>query len=104
MARITEDQVAIAVLKILASRPNGRATVRMLRNAMPHYLTLSTDDRADSDTRTNEEIWEQQVRNIKSHKATVGNIFQQGLVVSVGRGVWELTAAGKAHMAVASAA
>jgi hypothetical protein len=75
MPRITEEEVADVVLQILASRPNGRATVRMLRNSLANYLTLSDEDRTDSDTRTNEEIWEQQVRNLKSHKKTVGKCF-----------------------------
>ena len=102
MARITEDEVALAVLQILASRPSGRASVRILRSSLPNYLTLSAEDRIDSDTRTNEEIWEQQVRNLKSHKKTEGNIFQQGYVVSVGRGVWQVTEAGKRRIAKAA--
>lgn len=95
MARITEDEVAEVVLRILAARPSGRATVKILKQEVPKYLTLSADDCVDSETRTNEEIWEQQVRNLKCHKKTVGNIFQRGAVVSVGRGVWQLTEAGK---------
>jgi hypothetical protein len=102
MPRITEDEVAEVVLKILASRSNGRATVRMLRQGLPNYLTLSAEDRTDSDTRTNEEIWEQQVRNLKSHKKTDGNIFQRGFVVSVGRGVWQITETGKRRIALAA--
>jgi hypothetical protein len=102
LPRITEDQVAYAVLQILASRPNGRATVKMLRDSLPNYLTLSAEDRTDSDTRTNEEIWEQQVRNLKSHKKTEGNVFQRGFIVSVGRGVWQITEAGKLRIAAAA--
>jgi hypothetical protein len=102
MPRITEDQVSHVVLQILAARPSGRATVRMLRIGLPNYLTLSADDRTDSDTRTNEEIWEQQVRNLKSHQLTVGNIFQRGFVESVGRGLWQITEAGRLHLAAST--
>ena len=102
MARITEAEVGNAVLQILASRRNGRATVRVLKDEMPSYLTLSSEDRVNSDTRTNEEIWEQQVRNLKSHKKTEGNIFHSGYVVSVGRGVWQITDAGRRRIAKAA--
>ena len=45
MSRITESQVGNAVLHILASRSNGRATVRVLKNEMPNYLALSAEDK-----------------------------------------------------------
>lgn len=102
MARITEAAVGNAVLHILASRPNGRATVRVLKDKIPSYLTLSAEDQIGFDTRTNEEIWEQQVRNLKSHKNTDGNIFHSGFVVSVGRGVWQITDLGRHRIAKAA--
>ena len=40
MARITEAEVGIAVLNILASRPNGEATVEVLKTELPKYLSL----------------------------------------------------------------
>ena len=94
MSRITESQVGNAVLHILASRSNGRATVRVLKNEMPNYLALSAEDKVSSDTRTNEAIWEQQ--NVD------GNIFHSGYVVSVGRGVWQITDAGRRRIAKAA--
>jgi hypothetical protein len=35
MARITENQVGIAVLNILAARPNGQGTVEVLKAELP---------------------------------------------------------------------
>jgi hypothetical protein len=102
MARITEAEVGIAVLNILASRPNGEATVEVLKTELPKYITLSADDQAASPTRTNEEIWEQQVRNLKSHEPTNGNIFHNGYVVVVKRGTWQITDAGRRHIAAAA--
>jgi hypothetical protein len=102
MARITEVEVGYAVLQILAARPNGRATVRMLKDEIPNYLTLSAEDQVGSETRTHEEIWEQQVRNLKSHKNTDGNIFHSGYVISVGRGVWQITDAGRRRILAAA--
>lgn len=95
MSRITEAEVGVAVLSILAAQPYGRATVRLLKQELPKHVKLSTEDHTDSLTRTNEEIWEQQVRNLKSHSATPGNIFHDGYVTQYTRGIWEITDAGK---------
>jgi len=98
MARIAESQVGTAVLNILAGRPNGEATVEMLKAELPRHVALSADDQMDSVTRTNEELWEQQVRNLKSHETNQGNIFHEGYVIQVARGVWRITPAGRAHI------
>jgi hypothetical protein len=102
MSRITEDEIAIAVLHILAAQPNGRATVRKLKAEVPNYVRLSSHDQAGSFTRIHEEIWEQQVRNLKSHSDTPGNIFHEGYVVHIARGVWEITNAGRRRIARAA--
>jgi hypothetical protein len=102
MSRITEDEIAIAVLHILTAQPNGRATVRKLKLEVPNYVRLSSADQSGSLTRVHEEIWEQQVRNLKSHSDTPGNIFHEGYVVHVTRGVWEITNAGRRRIARAA--
>lgn len=102
MARITEDEIAIAVLHILAAQPNGRATVRKLKMEVPNHVRLSSADQVGSLTRVHEEIWEQQVRNLKSHSDTPGNIFHEGYVVHAARGVWEITHAGRQRIARAA--
>jgi hypothetical protein len=58
MSRITEAEVAVAVLHILAAQPNGRATVRKLKAELPKYVRLSSADHTDSLTRDHEELWE----------------------------------------------
>lgn len=102
MARITEAEVGIAVLHILAAQPNGRATVWKLKQQLPNYVRLSAEDQTGSWTRTNEELWEQQVRNLKSHGGTTGNIFYDGYVMHVSRGVWAITSAGRRRIAQAA--
>lgn len=101
MARVSERHVGLTVLRILAERPNGEATVEVLKAELPKHLALSAEDQEGSQTRTNEEIWEQQVRNLKSHEKTAGNIFHDGLVETVARGVWRITAAGRAVITAA---
>jgi hypothetical protein len=102
MSRITENEIAVAVLHILAEQPNGRATVRKLKRELPLYVRLSAQDQAGSWTRDHEELWEQQVRNLKSHSNVRGNIFHEGHVVHVARGVWEITNAGRRRVARAA--
>lgn len=95
MSRITETEVGDAVLHILASSPNGQATVTKLKIELPNHLRLSAEDQVGSETRVHEEIWEQQVRNLKSHDKTSGNIFHEGYVRVVTRGVWQITDIGR---------
>jgi hypothetical protein len=102
MPRVSEKRVGIAVLHILAARPEGEATVEILKAELPKHLSLSAEDQTGSPTRTNEEIWEQQVRNLKSHDKTAGNIFNDGFVEVVARGVWRITGAGRAYIKTAA--
>jgi hypothetical protein len=82
--------------------PNGEATVAQIKKELPDHIALSADDQVGSETRTNEELWEQQVRNLKSHDKTDGNIFHDGLAEVVSRGVWRITRAGRAIIAAAA--
>jgi hypothetical protein len=95
--RIEEAKINQVVLDILAGQPNGRATVKTIRGELPKHVNLTSGDQTDSITRENEELWEQQVRNLKSHHNVPGNVFYEGLVRWVRRGVWELTDAGRLH-------
>jgi hypothetical protein len=95
--RITEAKVGIAVLKILAAKPNGVALIRVLKKELPDYLNLSDEDRAPSETRRNEELWEQQVRNLISHRVAEGNIVAEGLA-EYKPGRLRITEAGRLHL------
>lgn len=96
--KLTEADVNLAVLQVLAHSPNGRADVGSIVKAVPQYVNLEAVDRVPSGTRHGEELWEQQVRNLKSHDKTPGNIFAEGFAVHVSKGVWEITAAGRLHL------
>ena len=87
MARITEAEIAEIVEDILAECPNGQASIAYLVREIPNRVQLSTDDLAHSPTRANEAIWEQQVRNITSHKASAKNAIYQGRLVSIRGGL-----------------
>ena len=93
--RIEEAEINNVVTCILADHPTGRMTVKEIRGKFPEYARLSAGDQTESVTRAREELWEQQVRNLKSHEKSSGNIFCEGYVQWIRRGVWEITDVGK---------
>lgn len=87
MSRVTESEIADAVVAILVGRPGGEATIAQLIAEIPSRIHLSAEDLAPSPTRRNEAIWEQQVRNITSHKGSPGNAIYDGKLVSIRGGL-----------------
>jgi hypothetical protein len=79
--RVSEEEVGEATLWVLAHMPGGEATQAQLRHELSGVLQLSVADRAPSKTRRGEELWEQQVRNLVSHKAVAGNIIAEGYAI-----------------------
>jgi hypothetical protein len=96
--RTGEPEIAEAVLRILAEMPNGEASTNQLKKRVPDYVKLTEGDRKQSDTRQNEELWEQIVRNIVSHKKAEGNIVAEGFANSPSRGKLRITEAGRLHV------
>ena len=95
MARMTEQQVGIAVLRILAGQPDGEASFETLTAELPKQLTLSADDSVGSVT--------QLLRDMKSQaRPTAGNIFHDGYVITATRGDWRITPNGRKHIAGAA--
>ena len=87
MSRVTEAEVAEAVEAILQDRSSGRATIKELVAEIPNRIALSAEDLERSQTRPNEALWEQQVRNITSHKASPGNAIYEGKLVAIPGGL-----------------
>ncbi len=97
--RVTEHQVGEAVLRILASSRTGSMTLSKLKEMLPEYLPLSAADHGPSPTRKNEEVWEQQVRNLVSHRKMPGNIVFERYAVYEPRRL-SISAAGRAHIGI----
>jgi hypothetical protein len=87
MSRVTEAEVAEAVRAVLDDRPSGRATIQELVAELPNHITLSAEDLKPSETRRGEALWEQQVRNITSHKSSPGNAIFEGWLVAIPGGL-----------------
>jgi hypothetical protein len=98
MAKTSEPVLGRAVMQVLASQPNGEASVRTLIQHVPDYVKLTAEDHEPSGTRPPEEMWEQRVRNQKSHDKTPGNVIAEGFAEQLDRGVYRLTPAGHLHL------
>lgn len=78
--RLAEAEVAQAVTRYLFDA-GGSATIKQIRRALPYYIEMSPNDRSPSTTRPREEMWEQQVRNIVSHRHCEGNPIKNGTML-----------------------
>ena len=76
--RHTEQDIAFAAAQFLAGLEGKSAPIPLVKEAIPRFLQLSTEDLMASPTRPGEKLWEQQVRNIVSHRKSVGNWIYEG--------------------------
>lgn len=94
----TENELAEAVLTILADKPNGRCRYSELYDTIPKVVNLTASDREQSPTRPNEQMWQQRLRNIRSHHGAEGNYITEGYLVAFDGGL-EITDAGRRRAA-----
>ena len=97
MAKTTEQVLGNAVIKVLLGQPSYEGTVRTLIKNIPTHVKLTPEDEAPSKLRIGESMWEQRVRNLKSHDKTAGNVIAEGYVENVSKGRYRLTKAGLLH-------
>lgn len=71
---ISEGELAVLVEAILDAYPGNEAQYSQLIPEIRERVTLGADDLAPSPTRHGEQVWEQRVRNITSHKNFKGRI------------------------------
>jgi hypothetical protein len=95
--RTTEAEIAEVVLDIIYDRNSGQASIKQLIREIPNRMGLTGPDQEPSDTRPNEEIWEQRVRNIRSHQETAGNFIYEGYLDAIAGG-YAITDVGKARV------
>lgn len=95
IGEITEDEVALIAVAVGAERHDGIASYSALRKEVPKRYRLSATDLQQSVTRPREEIWEQKIRNIKSHFESEGNFIFEGYLVHVPRVGYRVTDKGR---------
>lgn len=83
MTQITEKEVGVAVLQILAAQPSGEASMDVLKVELPKRFPTSPVS------------WDEQLRNIKAHDSYPGNIFRDYFVITSPRGSWQITPNGE---------
>lgn len=92
---ITEEEVALIAVQIGSERSDGIASYHALRREVPQRYRLSDADLQQSLTRPNEAMWEQKIRNIKSHFEASGNYICEGYLEHVPRVGYRVTALGR---------
>lgn len=85
--RTTENELAEAVLSILALRTSGKGEFSDLMKAIPKVVSLTNEDMEQSETRPAEHLWQQRVRNITSHKGAEGNYITDGYLEEMESGL-----------------
>lgn len=101
---ITEEDVARIAVAIGAERADGIASYSALRREVPRRYALSAMDMVQSITRPREKIWEQKIRNIKSHYEAEGNFIYEGYLTHVPRIGYRVTDFGRRSLRLHEAA
>jgi Mrr N-terminal domain len=96
--RSSEAEITKAVLQVLAETANGELSTNQIVKRVPKYINLTEGDMVGSETRQNEAVWEQIVRNIVSHRKVEGNAIAEGLLNIPSRGKMRITEAGRSHI------
>ena len=93
--RTTESEFAEAVCNYLAKTPKGWASLADINRHLTYKFPLTEADKEPSGSRDNERMWEQQVRNIISHRNSDGNAIHDGYLIYE-PGTLEITDKGRA--------
>jgi hypothetical protein len=84
--RISDAELlSLTVLQLLASSPNGRAQVAEIAKKFSSFIKLP-----EHRLKSNEEVWDQQIRKLK--------LRADGFVIEVAKGLWEITITGRSHL------
>ncbi|MBR0964561.1 hypothetical protein JQ554_12440 [Bradyrhizobium diazoefficiens] len=95
IGEITEYEVAMIAVSIGAARSDGIASYSALRKEVPMRHRLSAMDLIQSKKRPREKMWEQKIRNIKSHHEAEGNFIYEGYLTHVPRVGYRVTPMGR---------
>ncbi len=85
--RLHESEARVLVLKIAAQQPRRAASTKFLKKEFPKYIELSPEDRAPSKSRFRDQVWQQIVGNVISHKDVGSGPFAKGLAIKTPDGI-----------------
>jgi len=78
--RTTENEIAEEILRYLVKKPGGEASMAEINRHLTYRFPFTQADKEPSPSRGNEVVWEQQVRNIVSHRDAEGNYIREGFL------------------------
>lgn len=79
--RTTEAEFALAICNYLSKSSKGWAGLSDIYRHLTYMFPLTPADKEPSGSRDNEAMWEQQVRNIISHRDSEGNFIHDGYLL-----------------------
>jgi hypothetical protein len=85
--RTRENEFAELIVQILKEKPSGEALFSELIEEIRNRASLTEGDKKPSETRSGEQMWEQLVRNITSHKDSRKNYIHEGYLESIQDGL-----------------
>ncbi len=85
--RLREVEARILALKIAATYPNYTATTEQIKKRVPEFIELSKKDLEKSKSRSREQLWQQIVGNVISHKGSSKGLFVRGLATRTKNGL-----------------
>lgn len=95
--RLREAEARILALRVAAGYPNLTASTRQIKAAVPDYIEFTPEDLKPSNTRGHENMWQQIMGNVVSHKASSTSIFIKGYAVRTEDGI-QVTDIGMAYL------
>ena len=98
MSRTTEFEISVATLKVASKKPGYIATFDNLRKEIPLYINLTEGDLEYSKTRPGERLWEQLIRNIRSHHESENNFIALGYLEHVKDVGYRITKSGARYL------
>ena len=96
-SRLREKEARLLVLKVASKQNDLTADMQTIRDGVAKLYPLSRADRQRSLTRPAEELWQQILRNVVSHRGGQRSIFAKGLAAKIGNGI-RVTKAGLRHL------
>lgn len=88
--KLGESDARMLALQIAATFPNHEASTEEIKGLVPKYWELSESDLEPSDTRGNEQKWQQIIGNATGSHNTPdrsASLFAQGLAVKTADGI-----------------
>ncbi len=85
--RLLEPEARILVLKIAVQQPGRSAPTEFLKKEVPKYTELSVKDHERSRSRSREELWQQIVGNVISHRSVREGPIAKGYAIKTANGI-----------------